>query len=88
LLRCTGFCPNRPDLVISGINFGANLGENVYYSGTVGAAREAALASHSGVCDVFMLERRWRKILTLPPGSRVTTAELVLKEGLARSGFA
>src|SRR5258708_15121342 len=35
--------PEPPDLVISGINFGANLGENVYYSGTVAAAREAAL---------------------------------------------
>src|SRR5258708_40043203 len=35
--------PKKPDLVISGINFGANLGENAYYSGTVGAAREAAL---------------------------------------------
>jgi 5'-nucleotidase len=32
--------PERPDMVISGINHGANLGENVYYSGTVGAARE------------------------------------------------
>src|SRR5258708_25692064 len=27
--------PEPPDLVISGINFGANLGENLYYSGTV-----------------------------------------------------
>src|SRR5260370_19481721 len=35
--------PEPPDLGISGINFGANLGENVYYSGTVGAAREAGL---------------------------------------------
>src|ERR1700756_5162501 len=35
--------PEKPDLVISGINHGANMGENVYYSGTVGAAREAAL---------------------------------------------
>src|ERR1700716_4306627 len=33
----------KVDLVISGINHGANLGENAYYSGTVGAAREAAL---------------------------------------------
>lgn len=32
-----------PDLVISGINRGANLGDDVFYSGTVGAAREAAL---------------------------------------------
>ncbi|MBX2853076.1 MAG: 5'/3'-nucleotidase SurE [Phycisphaeraceae bacterium] len=30
------------DLVISGINHGANVGINVQYSGTVGAAREAA----------------------------------------------
>ena len=35
--------PEKPDLVISGINHGANLGENVYYSGTVGAAREATI---------------------------------------------
>src|SRR5580692_13007043 len=35
--------PEKPDMVISGINHGANLGENVYYSGTVGAAREGAL---------------------------------------------
>jgi len=35
--------PEKPDVVISGINHGANLGENVYYSGTVGAAREGAL---------------------------------------------
>jgi len=31
-----------PDLVISGINSGPNLGENIYYSGTVAAAAEAA----------------------------------------------
>ncbi|HEY3396428.1 MAG TPA: 5'/3'-nucleotidase SurE [Armatimonadota bacterium] len=33
----------RPDLVISGINRGANLGEEVLYSGTVSAAMEAAI---------------------------------------------
>ena len=32
-----------PDLVVSGMNHGANLGEDVLYSGTVAAAREAAL---------------------------------------------
>src|SRR4030088_1602000 len=35
--------PNRPDLVISGINRGGNLGENVFYSGTVGAASAWAI---------------------------------------------
>jgi len=34
--------PRRPDLVISGINAGANVGINVLYSGTVAAAIEAA----------------------------------------------
>jgi 5'-nucleotidase len=33
----------KPDVVFSGINPGANVGENVYYSGTVGAAMEAAV---------------------------------------------
>lgn len=32
----------RPDVVISGINRGANLAQDIYYSGTVAAAREAA----------------------------------------------
>ncbi len=35
--------PRRPDLVVSGINLGLNLGQDVFYSGTVAAAREAAL---------------------------------------------
>lgn len=34
--------PSRPDLVISGINWGENLGNVTFYSATVGAAREAA----------------------------------------------
>jgi 5'-nucleotidase len=34
--------PRRPDLVVSGINLGANLGHDVGLSGTVGAALEAA----------------------------------------------
>ena len=34
---------HRPDLVISGINRGDNLGTTVYHAGTLGAAREAAL---------------------------------------------
>ena len=33
----------EPDLVVSGINRGANLGQDIYYSGTVSAAREACM---------------------------------------------
>jgi 5'-nucleotidase len=34
----------KPDLILSGVNRGANLGEDVTYSGTVSAAMEGALA--------------------------------------------
>lgn len=33
---------DKPDLVISGINHGANLGQDRFYSGTIAAAREAS----------------------------------------------
>lgn len=36
--------PGAPDLILSGVNRGANLGDDVTYSGTVAAAMEGALA--------------------------------------------
>ena len=39
------FNKNKPDLVISGINHGANMGEDITYSGTAGGAMEGALHS-------------------------------------------
>jgi len=38
--------PRVPDLVVSGLNHGVNLGDDVFYSGTVAAAREGALRGH------------------------------------------
>lgn len=38
-----GFQSWEPDLVISGVNWGPNMSEDVFYSGTVAAARESAL---------------------------------------------
>lgn len=35
--------PERPDVVISGINHGSNLGDDVLYSGTVAAAMESTI---------------------------------------------
>lgn len=37
------FLPRKPDLVLSGINHGHNLGTSVFYSGTIAGAREAAM---------------------------------------------
>ena len=39
-LAITGLLDEVPDMVISGINHGANLGDDVIYSGTVAAAME------------------------------------------------
>ena len=38
-----------PDLVVSGINHGSNLGNDVIYSGTVSAAMESALLGHRSI---------------------------------------
>jgi 5'-nucleotidase len=42
-LALTGLLPVKPNLVVSGINKGPNLGDDVVYSGTVSAAIEGAL---------------------------------------------
>jgi 5'-nucleotidase len=42
-LAVKGFLPVRPQLVVSGINKGANLGDDITYSGTVSAAIEGSL---------------------------------------------
>jgi 5'-nucleotidase len=41
--------PRRPTVVVSGINRGGNLGDDVFYSGTVGAAREATFFGVSAI---------------------------------------
>ena len=52
-------CP-LPDLVVSGVNAGGNMGADASYSGTVGAAFEAALRGHPGVAfSVEALEPGW-----------------------------
>jgi len=41
--------PRRPDVVVSGINHGPNIGDDVSYSGTVSAALEAAIMGLPGI---------------------------------------
>jgi 5'-nucleotidase len=45
IMTLLGVLPVTPDLVISGINQGANLGTDLVYSGTAAAARQAGLAN-------------------------------------------
>ena len=42
-LGVTALLKNKPSLIVSGINNGRNIGEDVHYSGTVGAATEGFL---------------------------------------------
>lgn len=46
---------NFPDAVISGINHGANLGQDRYYSGTMAAAREASMHGVPGIAVSLVL---------------------------------
>jgi 5'-nucleotidase len=51
-------CPQRPDVVISGINAGCNIGINVLYSGTVAAAIEGAFFGIPSIALSQWLEGR------------------------------
>src|SRR5260370_29615320 len=73
--------PEKPDMVISGINHGANLGENVYYSGTVGAAREGALHHIPSVAMSLCSKKEEVKFENSARVARAT-AEMILREGL------
>lgn len=73
--------PEKPDLLISGINHGANLGENVYYSGTLGAAREGAL-HHVPSIAMSLCSKRTDVKFEISAQLARSLAEIVLKEKL------
>jgi len=71
----------KPDLVVSGINRGGNLGENIFYSGTVGAAMEAAI---NRVPAIAVSVAHRQADFDFAPAARFTRAiaPLIMKEGL------
>ena len=48
-LAVTGFLETLPDMVISGVNTGSNLGDDVIYSGTVAAAIEGRFLGYPAI---------------------------------------
>ena len=68
----------RPDLILSGVNRGANLGEDVTYSGTVSAAMEGALA---GIPSIALSQNYAREGMgdTVPFAAAEAWAERVLR---------
>ncbi len=68
------------DLVASGINYGSNLGDDITYSGTVGAAMEAVLSG----CPAFAMSQEWSTAPDFELAGRVAemVARNILEHGL------
>ena len=85
MLAVMGFLDYLPDLVISGINNGPNLCEDVIYSGTVAGAAEAALlkipAIATSFADPSAIDMAWGAEKTM------TIADAVFANGLPEGVF-
>ena len=57
-IALTGLLTQRPDLVVSGINNGANMGDDTLYSGTVAAAMEGYLFGIPAIA-FSLVEKGW-----------------------------
>jgi 5'-nucleotidase len=60
-LAIMGLLPRKPDLVVSGVNLGANLGTDLLYSGTVAAAMEGIVFGVPGIAvsQLHKKEQPW-----------------------------
>jgi len=83
-LGVLGLLPEPPVLVVSGINDGANLGDDVTYSGTVSAAMEGTLLGVSSIA--VSLERPDEGFAEAARIARLVAAR-VLVEGLPPKAF-
>ena len=85
-LAVTQVFKGLPDLIVSGINKGWNLGDDVTYSGTVAGALEAALL---GVPGIAVSVRATRGAYDFGPASQVTAAvaEAILRAPLPSRTF-
>lgn len=70
------FYKNPPDLIISGINLGSNMGEDVTYSGTVAGAMEGALREIPSIAISQVLNKKQTHDFNL---AKKVIRDLVLK---------
>jgi 5'-nucleotidase len=75
--------PRQPDLVVSGINAGANTGINVVYSGTIAAAIEAAFLGLPAIATSLHLRRGIPTDYARAAVFSRQTIELILEAGLS-----
>jgi len=75
----------KPDIILSGINHGPNLGEDVTYSGTVAAAIEGTML---GILSLAISLADWKPINFEPAGDvAAELSRLVLKNGLPEDTY-
>lgn len=60
-IALTGVLPEKPDLVVSGINQGQNMGDDTLYSGTVAAATEGYLFGIPSIA-FSQVEKGWKEL--------------------------
>lgn len=84
-LATLGYFKEPVDIVVSGINAGANLGHDVTYSGTVTAAMEAVIAGVPGVAVSLETMDNYIGELDYAPAARAASKVVrqVLENGLA-----
>jgi 5'-nucleotidase len=84
-LATLGFFHKSIDLVVSGINAGANLGHDVTYSGTVTAAMEAVIAGVPGMAVSLEIPEGHIGSIDFQPAARAArqVMERVLANGLS-----
>lgn len=90
ILGVNRLLPRRPDLIVSGINNGGNMGDDITYSGTVAAAIEGTLLGISSFAISFAEENQGgKKSLRFQQSARFaqSLAKQVLKKGLPQDTF-
>ncbi|HAI12386.1 MAG TPA: 5'/3'-nucleotidase SurE [Phycisphaerales bacterium] len=81
-IGCNGLIDGPIDLVISGINAGANIGINVLYSGTVGAAREAVIQGIPAIAMSLHIGDRERTHWDIATEHAATVLKQVIEHGV------
>jgi 5'-nucleotidase len=84
-IALTGLLGYRPDLVVSGINNGANMGDDTIYSGTVGAAMEGYLFGIPALA-FSQTEKGWAHIEVAARRARELVMQLAASMELLHEG--
>jgi 5'-nucleotidase len=87
-LAVSQILPRPPDLVVSGINSGANVGINVIYSGTVAAAIEGAFLGIPSIAASLYMRKEFQPDYATAAKWTRDTIEKILAAGLGRGQMA